>query len=85
MDSIDRAFRISVIVLVFSGIILILFFWTTVKMPIEWLENPINVANYPVMVNLVKVLNALSGFDFLLTLLSLISTMITGIIKVAKS
>ena len=81
----DKAFKISAIIFGTSFTILILFILTTVNMPIEWLNDPINKANYPVMIALVKTLNALSGFDLLVTLLSLFSTMITGVIKVAKS
>ena len=81
----DKAFKVSAIIFGVSISILILIIWTTIEMPIEWLEDPVNQANYPVMIALVKVLNAISGIDLLTTLLSLFSTVITGIIKIAKS
>lgn len=82
--SVNKWFKISAIIFGASVTILILFLWSVVDVPIDWLNDPIYRANYLVVVSLVKGLNAISGFDLLVTLLSLFSTMITGIIKVAR-
>jgi hypothetical protein len=81
---VNKWFKISAIIFGASVTILILFLWSVVDVPIDWLNDPIYRANYLVVVSLVKGLNAISGFDLLVTLLSLFSTMITGIIKVAR-
>ena len=56
--------------------------FTSIQYPLEWLNDPTNTANYPVIVVMVKFLNTISGFDLLVTILSLFSTVITGIIAV---
>lgn len=78
----QRVFKISSIIFIASVSIFLLFIFSNIQFPIDWLNDPLNQINYPVVVALVKLLNAISGIDLLITLLSLFTSTITGIITV---